>query len=158
MLAHWLGFPRGRWLPLWSGLLVLIAAGCGDGSGVGVTYPVRGQITMDGAPWNAKTTTVLFKPDAAKGNMTTWEPAATVDKQGNYTLRTGGKKGAPPGWYRVIVTATGAPAPPAKGVMHHRPLPKSLLPAKYGQAKTTDLLVEVVEQPSPGAYDLKLTR
>ena len=38
----------------------------------------------------------------------------------------------------------------------HRPEPKSLLPSKYAQEKTT-ISMEVVEHPTAGAYDLKLT-
>jgi hypothetical protein len=32
------------------------------------------------------------------------------------------------------------------------------VPAKYGVEKTSDLSVEVVENPAPGAYDLKLSK
>src|SRR5262245_27234201 len=88
-------------------LLALLAAGCAD-SGVGKTYPVRGKVTIDGVPLTAPNTVILFKPDTAKGNNSPFEPTGTVDGEGNYTLRTKGKKGAPPGWYRVAVTATEA--------------------------------------------------
>ena len=77
---------------------------------------------------------------------------------GKYTLVTNGRKGAPPGWYKVAVTATAPAELDTKRGPSHHPVPKSLLPAKYGQAKTTDLLIEVVEHPAPGAYDLKLSR
>jgi hypothetical protein len=32
------------------------------------------------------------------------------------------------------------------------------MPARYGQEKTSGLSLEVVENPAPGAYDLKLTK
>jgi hypothetical protein len=75
-------------------------------------------------------------------------------------VNTRGKPGAPPGWYKVIVTAVAEPPehPKAPGKHAGRPVAQSLLPAKYGQAKTSDLALEVVEQPASGAYDLKLRR
>jgi hypothetical protein len=134
----------------------LLACGCG-GPGV-TTYPVRGSITLDGAPLKAKTTVILFKPDAAKGNTTPFEPTGTLNAAGQYTVSTLGKKGAPPGWYKVVVTATGPPRPAKEDKRRHHPLPVSLVAAKYGQTQTTDLAVEVVAQPAEGAYDLKLVR
>jgi hypothetical protein len=38
-----------------------------------------------------------------------------------------------------------------------RPVAQSLVPAKYGQAPSSDLAIEVVEKPAAGAYDLRLT-
>jgi hypothetical protein len=137
---------------------VIVALGCSDTSGVGKTFPVRGKVTLNDQPLAAGTAVVLFKPDASKGNSSPWEPTANVDKEGNYSLTTNGKAGAPLGWYKVIVTATesgvAAPNDPKRGHPH----PRSLVPAKYGQAKTTDLLIEVVENPGPGAYDLMLKK
>jgi hypothetical protein len=140
-------------------LLALAAPGCGD-DGVGKTYPVRGKVTLDSAPLVARTTTVLFKPDAAKGNTSPFEPAGTVDSEGNYTLYTKTRRGAAPGWYKVIVTATESEsAPPAPGKsLHQRPLPRSLVPGVYARAESTPLQVEVVKSPAEGAYDLKLTK
>jgi hypothetical protein len=109
-------------------------------------------------PLVAKNTIVLFKPDASKGNTSPFEPTGTVDASGTYTLRTEGKTGAPPGWYKVVVTARGdAPVAHPKGQQNHRPVSTSLVPAKYGEVRTTDLVIEVVEHPSTSAYDLKLT-
>jgi hypothetical protein len=139
-------------------IVALLAAGCGDDSGVGRTLPVRGLITLNDEPLTAESTTVLFKPDAGLGNTSRFEPAGTVDADGYYTLLTKGKSGAPPGWYRVIVTALAEDPIHPKGPRRHRPVAQSLLPAKYGQRKTTDLTIEVVENPAPGAYDLKLKK
>jgi hypothetical protein len=125
---------------------------------VGKTYPVEGRITFDGQPLTAQTTVVLLKPDASRGNTSSFEPAGTVDAEGNYRVFTKDREGAPSGWYKVIVTATSAGVETPQGKRLHHPRPKSLLPAKYGQTKTTDLAVEVVANAAPGAYDLKLTR
>jgi hypothetical protein len=138
--------------------IALLAAGCGDALGVGTTYPVSGRIALNGEPLATATTMILFKPDASRGNLSPFDPAGTLDAEGHYTVSTKGKAGAPPGWYRVIVTATTVEAGVPKGQRRARPHPKSLVPAKYGQAATTDLSVEVVESPAVGAYDLKLTR
>jgi hypothetical protein len=136
-----------------------LATGCSDASGVGPTFPVVGKMTFNNTPWTAKNTVILCKPDGAKGNKSPFEPSGTVDAEGNYTLTTKGKNGAPPGWYKVVVTAHEEEAPVhPKGPQSKRPVSKSLLPARYGQAQTTDLSIEVVERPAPGAYDLKLSK
>src|SRR5262245_32767411 len=141
-------------------LFVLLVIGCSDGSGVGKTYPVSGKVIVSGEPLVAKTATVLLKPNAAKGNTTPFEPAASVDSSGTYTVLTKKKRGAPPGWYKVIVTATATESTPptSKGPLNKRPLPQSLVPGKYAQATTTPLEIEVVESPAAGAYDLTLTK
>ncbi len=74
-------------------------------------------------------------------------------------MTTNGKVGAPPGWYKVIVTARedAEPVHP-KSANSHRPVARSLLPGKYGDAETSGLSIEVVENPVAGAYDLKLSR
>jgi hypothetical protein len=137
--------------------LLLLPAGCGDSSGVGKTVPVTGQVTLDDRPLSAKSTVILFKPDTGRGNTSPFDPTGTVDAQGRYTLFTNGKKGAPPGWYKVIVTATELRAAgDSKGPRQHHPTPRSLLPARYGQAATSPLAIEVAEDPKPRAYDLEL--
>jgi hypothetical protein len=137
---------------------LLLPAGCGDASGVGKTVPVNGRVTLDGKALPPARTVILFKPDAGRGNTSPFEPTGTVDAQGNYTLVTSGKKGAPPGWYKVVVTATvDRAAGEYKGPRNHRPTPKSVLPARYGLPDSSKLAVEVVENPNPGAYDLQLT-
>ncbi len=136
----------------------LLVLGCGDDSGVGGLLDIRGSLTLDDEPLTAKSTVVLFKPDASKGNASRFEPVGTVDEQGNYTLLTEGKPGAPPGWYRVIVTATESQPDSAQRPPNRRPVPRSLVPAKYGQAATTELMIEVVEDPAPGTYDLRLAK
>ena len=139
-------------------LLALMVLGCGDSSGVGKTCPVRGKITLGDQTLAAESAVVLFKPDASKGNNSPFEPIGNVDREGNYTLVTKGKRGAPPGWYKVIVTASEARIEAPKDPKRGHPHPRSLVPAKYGQEKTTDLAVEVVADPAPGAYDLKLKK
>jgi hypothetical protein len=136
--------------------LLVVLLGC-DSSGVGKTYPVTGSITVNGKPLTSATVTVLFKPDAAKGNTTSFEPAGTVDEHGQYRVHTNGKEGAPPGWYKVVVTAFSGQPQHSAAAHDRRPIVKSLLPQKYGSAASTTLTIEVVSNPAPAAYDLNLT-
>lgn len=147
---------RLRLLPL-ATLAVILISGCGD-SGVGPTFPVAGKVTLQNEPLTAKNTIIMFKPDASRGNSSPFTPTGTVDAEGNYTLKTKGKNGAPPGWYKVVVTARDETPTEHPKSPKHRPVARSLLPARYGQDKTTDLSIEVVENPAPGAYDLKLKK
>jgi len=127
----------------------LLLAGC-DQSGLGRIVPVKGTVSLDGKP--VPSGSLLFRPDAAKGNTSKFEPAATINSDGSYSLFTAEREGAPPGWYKVSVVAQELnakdPYAPAK----------SLVPTKYNDPETSGISVEVVEQPAAGAYDLKLTR
>jgi hypothetical protein len=151
---------RSPWRPHWyapaTALCVVLLCGCGDNSGVGKTYPVSGKITFNRDPLTAESVSVLLKPDGSRGNTTLFEPVGMVDEEGNYRVVTRGKDGAPPGWYKVIVAAHDGAIQHPKGPRNKRPVAHSLLPARYGSPKTTDLAFEVVENPVPGAYDLKL--
>jgi hypothetical protein len=141
--------------------IVSAIAGCGRDS-IDVV-PVTGRVLVDGEPLQAKSGNVAFVPDKAKGNTSTIEPIGYLDEEGNYTLYYAqGKKGAPPGWYRIQVAAAlqheehpnsmskrlgGGPRPP---------LP--LFNSKFTHYTTSPLEVEVVRDPAPGAYDLNLTK
>jgi hypothetical protein len=113
---------------------------------------------FNGEPLTAKSTTVLFKPDAARGNSSRIESNGIIDTSGQYQLTTQGRRGAPPGWYKVIVTAYDAPPEHRKSAKPGRAVVTPLVPAKYGRAETTPLAVEVVAEPAPDAYDLKLSK
>jgi hypothetical protein len=130
-------------------LLGLGAAGCGDD--VGTRYPVAGRVLVDGQPLRGKAGSVLFKPDPSKGNTGPHEAAATIDEEGGYTLFTQGKKGAPPGWYKVVVYVT------EKGADREAKPPRVFHP-RYSSEKTTTLAAEIVANPASGQYDLKLTK
>jgi hypothetical protein len=98
---------------------------------------------------------VSFHPDASRGNTSQHHPTGTINADGTYQLYTTGKKGAPPGWYKVLVFATEKSGPNGGA---HPGMPSSLVHARYGSEKTTDLVIEVVPQPPPGAYDLTLNK
>jgi hypothetical protein len=65
---------------------------------------------------------------------------------------TNRKEGAPPGWYKVVVIA----AEPLNPDDPYTP-GKSYIAVKYNAPQTTDLSLEVVASPKPGAYDLEMT-
>ncbi len=113
----------------------------------GRTVPVKGKVTVDGEP--LKQGSIVFRPDADKGNTLALEPAAQIADDGTYELNTRGKPGAPPGAYRVTVMAQ-VPLDPKNPYSRG----KLLVPQEYTAKDTTPLRIEVVDHPAPGAYDL----
>src|SRR5262245_40091564 len=96
----------------WAALLgcgaALVVAGCGGDSDK--LAPVVGKVTVDGKP--LKSGTVSFRPDASKGNSSQHQPNGEIDAEGNYEMLVPpAKKGAPPGWYKVVVMAYDDPQP-----------------------------------------------
>ncbi len=130
------------------GGLVWVTSGC-VGSGPKLA-PVSGRVTVGNKPLTSGW--VTFKPDKAKGNTFGGEAVGQVNEKGEYTLQTNGQPGAPLGAYKVIVTATAATTED-----NTKPPTKSLVNTTYAFAETTPLEKEVVDQPAPGAYDLKLS-
>jgi hypothetical protein len=121
---------------------LMAAAGCGGPKVV----PVSGTATLDGKPLAGFV--VTFNSDPAKGHEARMDCSGRLGEEGRYSLRTddGFKqyKGAPPGWYKVTIWSP-----------DDKPIPVN---KKYTDIKTTDLTVEVVADPQPGAYDLKFTK
>jgi hypothetical protein len=136
-------------------LFCVLPAGCGYDE-IGTIYPVSGRLLQDEKPLKIKTGYVILKPDVEKGNGTKFEPAGTIDSEGRYVIYTKDRSGAPPGWYKVIVAASGEAENPKPDQSKMRPLSKSLLSQRYSQQKTTPLSIEVVGSPSAGAYDLNV--
>jgi hypothetical protein len=120
--------------------------GCGQGGAKLV--PVEGKVTMGAKP--VPTGTVIFYPDAARGNTSKEEPRGDIDAGGNYQLLTGTHKGVAPGWYKVAVTA-------ADQVDPNNPyFTKWLVPERYIDPRTSKLEFEVGANQPPGAFDIKL--
>lgn len=125
----------------------MLVVGCGSEDEKLV--PVAGKVTVNGKPLTSGT--VSFRPDQGKGNKSQHQPNGVIDAEGNYKMTLSpDKKGVPPGWYKVVVVALDDPWP-------GKPL-KSFIDMKYADEKTTPLKVEVVANPEPGRYDLKLTK
>ena len=121
--------------------------GCGGGDPPGA--PVKGQITINGDPLPAGT--VVFEPDAQKGNTSKREFRTQIDpaNPGVYELRSD-DDGVSLGWYRVAVFAIQSP--------NRMTRPVWLADQKYSNTATSGLSAEVVESPSDGAYDFDLNR
>lgn len=139
--------PAWYWAALLTGGAFFAAAGCNSGQGEKLA-PVSGKVTVEGQPLPAGS--VCFRPDGSQGNASPHQPTGAIDTEGNYELFVPPeRKGAPPGWYKVVVIAYDNPRP---GRL------KSFIAAKYADEKTTPLKIEVIENPESGRYDLKLTR
>lgn len=135
-------------------LLVICAAtliGCSSSDGP-VVVPVAGQISLNGSPFGGAG--ISFRPDASKGNTAEYIPSATSNEDGEYELVTGDKKGAPVGWYKVVVIA---PTPPMVGGEAPKVGPPPFDP-KFSDVGTTPLSVEVKDQSPPEPYDLEVIK
>jgi hypothetical protein len=115
------------------------------------TVSVSGKVLLNDQPFTKGS--VRFHADASKGNTTQAIPMGEIDANGNYQLRTGNSRGAPPGWYRVTVFHE-ASAEIKKGVS----VPKTPFPEKYLRDDQTPLRVEVKPNAGQDAYTLHLTK
>ncbi|MDC0934948.1 hypothetical protein OAS39_01585 [Pirellulales bacterium] len=132
-----------------------LLSGCGAEDLVGPTVPVAGKVTFNG---NEVTTgTVIFLPDASKGNAAQYESRGAIDASGNYLLQTMGKEGAPPGAYLVGVAAWKRPPEVLNPDFRGFPPPNiPLVPLKYNNPASSGLTAEARENAPAGEYDLKL--
>jgi hypothetical protein len=126
----------------------LVVSGCSSGERF---LPVAGTVNVNGQPLTLGT--VSFRPDATRGNASLHHPTGEIDAHGHYELSTVGKKGAPPGWYKVLVFAD---LNQQKGPIHPE-MPRWAVNVKYTRVETSDLYVEVVEKPGSTDYDLNLS-
>ena len=124
----------------------LALLGCGGG-GAGVT--VTGKVILGDKPLTIGS--VIFRPDAAKGNQSKHEPTGRLDARGEYRLSTPGQDAVARGWYKIAVIAE-QPVDPKNPYAS----PKPLIPPRYFNPDTSGLSVQVVLEPAPGAYDLRL--
>ena len=134
-----------------------LVLGCGQAP---ITFvPVRGKVLVEGQPVSSGT--VSFRPDAERGNQSMEQPAGMLQADGSFELATPNRKGAPLGWYRVLIIADNIPAvdPPPSPVWPAYPegfLPKPLVHDRYLYFNQTDILVEVKEDPESEDYVLRL--
>jgi hypothetical protein len=127
-------------------LLVPLLYGCGDSI---KTVPIRGKVTVGDEPvTSGNVSYVPLDTSKAAKEMS----VGPIDSNGEYTIHTGGKSGAPPGKYKVVVSPSMVPTPGAKT--------KPTVPfnAKYSKGDTTPLEKEVKSDAPAGHYDLKLEK
>lgn len=122
-----------------------LVAGCGGGGPKRV--PVKGTVTLDGAPLDGGV--LYYFADSGKGNDHRIAAVGPV-RGGSYNIVTSAVKdsesgpGAPLGWYKIYLDST---VPGHNEKVHER----------FTDATKTPISVEVVENAPPGAYDIKLT-
>ncbi len=133
-------------------LASIVTVGCGGSADEGPqVVAVTGTVTINGAP--VKGAGVSFRPDESQGNKTGFIPGGTTDAAGKYELSaTASKKGAPPGWYKVVVMPPSAPPGSDKVVE----VPE--YNAKFQDPAKTDLVFEVKESSEPLVFDIQLTK
>jgi hypothetical protein len=127
-----------------------LAAGCGRGGPRLV--PVEGKVFVNDQPVQAGETVkgyVVLHPDQSKGNMTQEHVSATINPDGSFKVVTRDREGAPTGSYKVTVDlAKTNPKDPYDY--------KALIEGKYLEKDKSGLVFEVVENPEPGRYDIKI--
>jgi major membrane immunogen (membrane-anchored lipoprotein) len=147
---------------------LLILASCSTDDGFGKRYPVSGTVTYNGSPLEKGE--ISFVSEDLKNNI----GATGSIKNGSYTLSTGGKDdGAQVGKYKVTITSkedfyakakadfakeSGRQDPgfiPQQFLRKAEAETKSLIPAGYGDPRTTNLTAEVKAQSNP--IDFKLS-
>ena len=126
-----------------AGLAFFLAAGCGGGDTLELT-PVTGRITLDGEPLQKGT--VCFVADSDAGNTVRVNPVSAIKADGAFELMSDGEAGAPVGKYKVTVNVQ-TMDPETNDVE---------LDPKYASAESTPISIEVVKEPTAGAYDIKI--
>jgi hypothetical protein len=112
-------------------------------------HPVAGKAMVDGKA--VPSGNVTFYPDKSKGNETLHQPMGVIEGDGAFELVVpGGKKGAPAGWYTVVVYAVDDPQPGKPN--------KYFVDPSYADVGTTPLKIEVVAKPEADRYHLRLKK
>ena len=165
---------RGVFAVLAASVILVITSCGGTDDGLGRRFPVSGKVTYNGKPLEKGA--ISFVPDDPKG-----VGASGAIENGSYALSTGGNNdGARAGKYKVTITAKEDSTAKAKAEFEkaNRGLKnaagtedlgyipkqfmtkaaeeaKSLIPAGYGDVRTTTLTAEVKEQSN--TIDFKLS-
>jgi hypothetical protein len=126
---------RCRFGPILACASWLLFAGCD--AGTPTLVPVSGKVLYRNQPLPRGT--IVFVPDADRGNN---GPLAqgTIQGGGSYTMQTGEKSGAMPGWYRITVIAV---ENTTSFSLNGSAVPRSLVPERYRDPQLSDLACEV---------------
>ena len=142
-------------------LTLLLSVGCKDK--MGGTYPVTVKVTMDGTPLDGATI-LLSEASGSKS------ASGITDASGVASIKSteGGWGGVFPGEYDVVIkkieTSTSSTPPPGTEVDRSAPpedqvysITRELLPAKYGNAKTSGLKVSHANKKESFEFDITMT-
>jgi len=121
----------------------LAACGCNGSPEKPALVPVTGKVLLGDSALTAGS--VMFTRETGEPKVFAIGP---IDKHGVFELRTSGERGVPVGKYKVTVFAS------RPGAINKN----SPIPVKYGSPEATPLVIEVTENASAGAFDLKLSR
>jgi hypothetical protein len=125
--------------------VLIVLGGCGPKKDALKLVPVSGTVKVGDQPLDAGY--ITFVADSSQGNTVKVNPTGKI-KDGKYELQSNGDAGAPLGKYKVTIISQG----PGKDWNS-----KFAVDQKYGSTQKTPISVEVVETPSQGAYDFKVT-
>jgi hypothetical protein len=115
-----------------------LSLGCGANSSL---IPVTGQVLLDDMPLGSGSLTL--EPDPVSQS---WDrPVGTIGPEGQFTIFTNGRLGAPPGNYRIVIFAHAETDPGAGSA--HPGLPASLIAERYQRGETTPLRLSVKNEP-----------
>ena len=128
--------------------VALIAAGCGDTSGVSKRYPIKGTVTYAGKP--VETGEISFRSLDANGRDAT----GSITNGSYYLTTVNDGDGALPGKYKVTIVSKVVDLTAAKAKANSAALrqddvakanksAKNLIPAKYTLPDTSDISYEV---------------
>lgn len=106
-----------------------LVSGCGGGKPAGPAA-VSGKVSYRGRPVTSGI--VVFVPDPERGGSGDLA-RGDIQADGSYSLKSGTTPGAVAGWHKVTITS----------VEDVRPMPRSLLPAKYQDPHLSGLSCEV---------------
>ncbi len=128
--------------PWWRWLAVLPVLGCLGCSGGGLN-PVKGQLLIKGQP--VKGAVVTFHPKEGS-TVKTIPSVGTTDADGNFTMMTGTKEGAPAGEY--LVTVYWPEEAPKKGMSTEMPETRDKLKGAYSNPASSGLKASVKSGPN----------
>ena len=132
---------------LWTALLALIACG---GCGPGNLATIQGRVLLDGSPLacsDESIGTIVFQREGGGPKVT-----ASIDSSGRYSAAAGSSARVEPGEYVVSVTAK--EMLPSEDP-NYPPKMRSLIPARYATARTSELKFTVTS--GSNQIDLELT-
>jgi hypothetical protein len=130
---------------LWLVLLLTIACGCSDTINQ-KTYPVTGEVRVDGKPF--KGLTVVLRPIDKTSFKRQEIPQGISDENGKFSIHTySSTDGAPSGDYKVGI-ALMQPVDEEGGDQVKREPGQPLFPLKYADPETSGLKATVDKKPT----------